>query len=228
MPTWARHFKVWLMLVLTFFTGAPDAVGYLGLDRVFTGNITGNVIVLGMGLAAADDLPVVGPLLALCGYVAGALVVGRLLRGRASGWSGFLTGVFATSGVLLAIAGTVLAVVGAAGGSPAGIAVAASIAALMGAQAAVARFLAVADMTTVVVTSTITAYASETLLGPGFAALANRRLWAVVAIFGGALVGALLMKIDVSVPVFLSAAATGVVALLGARYWERVGTLSGP
>jgi uncharacterized membrane protein YoaK (UPF0700 family) len=211
------------MLILTFITGALDAVGYLGLDRVFTGNMTGNVVILGMGLVAADDLPVAGPLLALAGYFVGALLLGRLLRGRARGWSRLLTVVFATSAVLLAITGTVLAVVGAAGRSAVGIAVAASMAALMGAQAAVARFLAVTDMTTVVVTSTITAYASETLLTPGYAAFAHRRLWAVVAIFAGAVAGALLMRVDVSVPVYLSAAATGVVALLGSRYWERVG-----
>jgi hypothetical protein len=39
----------------------------------------------------------------------------------------------------------------------------------MGVQGATARALAVADMTTVVVTSTITAYASETLFMPGAA-----------------------------------------------------------
>ena len=33
-----------LMLALTFTTGIVDAVGYLGLDRVFTGNMTGNVV----------------------------------------------------------------------------------------------------------------------------------------------------------------------------------------
>ena len=39
-----------LMLVLTFSTGVIDAVGYLGLDRVFTGNMTGNVVILGVAL----------------------------------------------------------------------------------------------------------------------------------------------------------------------------------
>ena len=49
---------------LTFATGMLDAVGYLGLDRVFTGNMTGNVVILAMALTGADGLPVVGPLLA--------------------------------------------------------------------------------------------------------------------------------------------------------------------
>jgi uncharacterized membrane protein YoaK (UPF0700 family) len=30
------------MLALTFSTGIGDAVGYLSLDRVFTGNMTGS------------------------------------------------------------------------------------------------------------------------------------------------------------------------------------------
>ena len=40
-----------LMLALTFSTGIVDAVGYLGLDRVFTGNMTGNVVILAEQLA---------------------------------------------------------------------------------------------------------------------------------------------------------------------------------
>jgi hypothetical protein len=72
----------------------------------------------------------------------------------------------------------------------------------------------------VVVTSTITAYASETLFAPGLAWLKHRRLWAVAAIFTGAVVGALMMKIDICVPVFLAAVATGVVALVGHFAWD--------
>ena len=46
-----------LMLTLTFGTGIVDAVGYLGLDRVFTGNMTGNVVILGMALVGAREAP---------------------------------------------------------------------------------------------------------------------------------------------------------------------------
>jgi len=34
---------VLLFVLLTFFTGSVDAVSYLGLDRVFTTNMTGNL-----------------------------------------------------------------------------------------------------------------------------------------------------------------------------------------
>lgn len=60
------------MLILTFVTGVVDAVGFLGLDRVFTGNMTGNIVILGMGVAGADELPVFGPAVALVGFTAGA------------------------------------------------------------------------------------------------------------------------------------------------------------
>ena len=69
-----------LMLALTFSTGIIDAVGYLGLDRVFTGNMTGNVVILGMGLAGADDLALLGPAVALVSFMAGAVIGGRVLK----------------------------------------------------------------------------------------------------------------------------------------------------
>src|ERR1051325_4029374 len=81
-----RHLP--LMLALTFSTGIIDAVGYLGLDRVFTGNMTGNIVILGMGISGADELPVLGPSLALVGFTCGAWVTGLVLRERpaAPGW----------------------------------------------------------------------------------------------------------------------------------------------
>lgn len=217
----AQHrIQLVLMLMLTFVTGLMDAVGYLGLDRVFTGNMTGNLVILGMGLAAQDDLPVAGPLVALGAYVLGAAIAGRLLSRSPGAWKPSVTSIFGMSAGVLTVVGATLLTVSVTAPSPLAIAIAASIALLMGMQAATARSLAVADMTTVVVTSTITAYASETLFEPGWAWLKHRRLWAIFAIFAGALVGALLMKIHISVPVFLAASATGLVAVVGHRVWE--------
>ena len=71
---------VTLMLRLTFVTGVVDAVGYLAVDRVSTGNMTGNVVILAMALGGADDLPVLGPLSALATFTVGALVAGLILR----------------------------------------------------------------------------------------------------------------------------------------------------
>lgn len=215
------NLRLWLMMVLTFVTGALDAVGYLGLDRIFTGNMTGNIVILGMGLASEDDLPVAGPLIALAGYMVGAAVVGGMLRGRDRAWSTRISLIFAVSALTMAGAATALLIVEVTGPSVFAIAVAASIATLMGAQAAAARFLAVPDMTTVVVTSTITAYASETLHRRGRGVFTHRRLWAVVTICVGAFVGALFMKTHICVPVFLAAALTAMTGVAGHLGWQR-------
>lgn len=82
-----------LMLGLGFSTGIVDAVGYLGLDRVFTGNMTGNVVILGMGLLGANDLPVVGPIVALAGR--------RALRPIPDGWTSRSTAMFAVVGTMI-------------------------------------------------------------------------------------------------------------------------------
>jgi uncharacterized membrane protein YoaK (UPF0700 family) len=217
-----RHLHLWSMMTLTVVTGALDAVGYLGLDRVFTGNMTGNVVILGMGIAAEDDLPVAGPLIALFGYVVGAAVAGRLVQRGERGWGPAVTATLGTNAALLAAVATALLLVPTHGESLGGIAAAATIAVAMGAQASVARFLAVTDMTTVVVTSTITSYASETLFAGGLAWFTHRRLWAVVAIFAGAVIGGLMMKLHICVPVYAAAIATLGTAVVGHRLWDRV------
>ena len=67
--TWAEREYTVALLVLTAATGAVDGVSYLALDRVFTGNMTGNVVILGMALVGGDGLPVLGPLLAWALFV---------------------------------------------------------------------------------------------------------------------------------------------------------------
>ena len=101
MKTWddARRHLV-LMLALTFTTGIVDAVGYLGLDRVFTANMTGNVVILGMALVGGDDLPILGPTIALAAFLAGAPIGGRVLRTAPAGWSHRTSMTFMATGVL--------------------------------------------------------------------------------------------------------------------------------
>ena len=90
----AERLHLRLMLVLTFTTGINDAVGYLGLDKVFTGNMTGNVVVLGMALAGGSALPVLGPALALVGFMAGAAIAGRVLKRSDPPWGRHTTIMF--------------------------------------------------------------------------------------------------------------------------------------
>src|ERR1700755_160490 len=73
-----RHPLARALLVLTFTTGLVDAASYLGLGRVFTANMTGNVVLLGFGIAGAAGLPVVSPLASLAAFPLGAVAGGRL------------------------------------------------------------------------------------------------------------------------------------------------------
>src|SRR3954449_1670759 len=67
-----RHPLAQALLALTFTTGLVDAVSYLGLGRVFTANMTGNVVLLGFGIAGAGGLPVVAPLVSLGAFLVGS------------------------------------------------------------------------------------------------------------------------------------------------------------
>src|SRR3954449_10401887 len=68
------------LLVLTFTTGLVDAVSHLGLGRVFTANMTENIVFLGFGIAGSGGLPVVAPLVSLGSFLLGAAGGGALPR----------------------------------------------------------------------------------------------------------------------------------------------------
>lgn len=208
---------LWLLMVLTFVTGVVDAVGFLALDRVFVGNMTGNIVILGMAVAGADDLPIVGPAIALVTFTLGAVLAGLFLRRRRKEWGGAVTGLLVAGAVVLAGLSAAFAVP-AWTDSPSLELIASSLtAAVMGVQAAVARSLAVVDMTTVVVTSTLTSWASESLVEHGVKGMWNRRFAAIAVIFAGALVGALLLAFGPTAPLLLAALLTAAVVTVGHR-----------
>jgi uncharacterized membrane protein YoaK (UPF0700 family) len=68
------------LLALTFSTGLVDAVSYLALGRVFTANMTGNIVLLGFGIAGSGSLPVVAPLVSLASFLVGAGAGGLLVK----------------------------------------------------------------------------------------------------------------------------------------------------
>lgn len=208
---------VGLMLALTFSTGVVDAVGYLGLNRVFTGNMTGNVVILGMGLAGADGLPIAGPAIALVGFMAGAATGGRLLKQVPTGWTRRLSTLFAVVGALLICIAVALFVLGDQPPRPAELVITAALAVAMGIQAATARHLAVKDITTVVVTSLITGLAADSRLGAGLAQPWVRRVAALALISAGAIAGALAQSFHLGAGVALSAAIVVGVAVVGQR-----------
>jgi uncharacterized membrane protein YoaK (UPF0700 family) len=206
---------LWLMLILTFSTGVIDAVGYLGLDRVFTGNMTGNVVLLGMAFAGGADLPILRPALALVFFMVGAALAGRVLRKGPEGWSG------RTSSTLLAVTvgltglAVYVALVDVHAEEVLGSITTSVLAAVMGIQAATAKRLKVAEITTVVVTSTITGLASDSRLAGGKSPFWARRFSAIALIMAGAVVGALALSVGLWLGVAISALLSAAVTLLG-------------
>src|SRR2546428_12747605 len=72
-----------LLVVLTITTGLIDAISVLGLGRVFTANMTGNIVFLGFALAGVPGFSPSRSLIGLAAFLAGAGVGGR--RGGAAG-----------------------------------------------------------------------------------------------------------------------------------------------
>ena len=215
-----EKFRLMLMMALTLVTGVVDAVGYLGLDHVFTGNMTGNVVILAMALAGAANLPTLGPLVALGAFLLGAAVAGFTLRSSPKGWSRRVTLLLTAGCIALTGTAAISLIMEDVGRQSIGVIVAAVIAMHMGSQALIARHLGVRDMTTVVITSTMTSLAGESLVGKQRPRLLNRRLGAVLAMFAGAAIGVLLLQIHLSVPIGLGIAITAAVTVLGSRRWH--------
>ncbi|MCC3295125.1 DUF1275 domain-containing protein [Arthrobacter sp. zg-Y411] len=212
-PTERVH--LWLMLALTFSTGVVDAVGYLGLDQVFTGNMTGNVVLLGMAFAGGTGLPVLRPVLALIFFMLGAALAGRMLRKGPQGWSSRTSvALIVVAAVITALAVfTLLADV--QGNEVLGGITTSSLATAMGVQAATAKRLAVAEITTVVVTSTITGLASDSRLAGGNSRFWLRRALAIALIMLGAVAGAAALKVGLWLGLSISAAISIAVATAG-------------
>ncbi|MFJ6415368.1 YoaK family protein [Paeniglutamicibacter sp. NPDC091659] len=207
----------WLMLAMTFSTGIIDAVGYLGLDRVFTGNMTGNVVILGMALSGTTDLPVLGPAMALVLYFLGAVVGGRLLRGHREGWTSATTTIFGLVSAMLLACAIFTMVVPLRAIPHSAVALAAVLGFVMGAQAAAARQVKIADVTTVVVTSTITGLAADSWFGARLKQDWVKRLTAVLLILLGALCGAFLLPYGMWIPILASACLSIAVTFIGEK-----------
>ena len=182
-----------LLLVLTGVTGLVDAVSYLKLGHVFVANMTGNVVFLGFAVADADDFSIPASLVAIAAFLAGALMGGRI--GSSAGHHRARLLAIATY-LQIVLVGAAL-IVSMAGLDPDGALMPYSLITLlalaMGLQNATARRLGVPDLTTTVLTLTLTGLAADSTLAGGKNPRPGRRLQATAAMFLGAAVGAFLV-----------------------------------
>ena len=203
-----------LFLVLTLVTGVVDATSYLSLGHVFVANMTGNIVFLGFGIAGAGGISVWASLTALAAFLGGGVVGGRAVSVPADDRDRYLRTAVGIQTVLVAAALTVAAVAGDNFGTSARYSLIALLAAGMGIQNAAARKLAVPDLTTTVLTLTLTGIASDSRLAGGDEARIGRRGLAVVSMMLGALIGGLLvLHVDDAAPLGLATALLLLVVL---------------
>src|SRR4029450_9728069 len=67
-----------ILLALAFAAGCVDALSYLGLSRVFTANMTGNAVLLGLAIGQTEELQVAHSSAAIVGFVIGVVVAAKL------------------------------------------------------------------------------------------------------------------------------------------------------
>jgi uncharacterized membrane protein YoaK (UPF0700 family) len=72
----------WLLLLLSVTTGLVDAISVLGLGKVFTANMTGNIVFLGFAASGAPGFRVAPYLVAISAFLVGAAVAGRTGKAR--------------------------------------------------------------------------------------------------------------------------------------------------
>jgi uncharacterized membrane protein YoaK (UPF0700 family) len=75
-----------LVLLLAWAAGSVDAIGYFGLDRVFTANMTGNMVLLGLALGQGHVLDALRNFIALAGFIVGVGI--GALAGEGGGKTG--------------------------------------------------------------------------------------------------------------------------------------------
>jgi uncharacterized membrane protein YoaK (UPF0700 family) len=212
------------LLGMTAVTGLVDAVSFLSLGRVFTANMTGNIVLLAFATAHVPGLSIARSLTALLAFLVGAILGGRVMA-RASTDSQIR---FAAQAFLLEVAFLFAASFCAVGYRAALLensfqpfALIALTALAMGTRNAAVRKLAIPDLTTTVLTLTITGIGADSSLANGNNPRLARRVASVAAMFFGAALGAIVIHYSISAALWL---ATAISAVCGAALFRSVRT----
>jgi uncharacterized membrane protein YoaK (UPF0700 family) len=215
-----------LLLLLTVNTGVVDAVSILSLGRVFVANMTGNVVFVGFAAAGAPGFSLSASLWALGGFVGGAYFGGVLVRRIAVHRGRLFAAAVVIETVLLLAALIVSIGSGHRLSGPENDIVAATAAIGLGLQNAIVRKLAVPDLTTTVLTMTLTGIAADVPAGSRTPVII-RRIAAVFAMLVGAIIGALLVihvgrtsGLAVAVALVAATAVAATIAARGHQTWH--------
>jgi uncharacterized membrane protein YoaK (UPF0700 family) len=201
------------LLGMTAVTGLVDAVSFLSLGRVFTANMTGNIVLLAFATAHVSGLSIARSLTALLAFLVGAILGGRVMaQASADSQIRFTTQAFLLE-VLFLLAASFCGI-GYRGDllehSFQPFALIALTAFAMGIRNAAVRKLAIPDLTTTVLTLTITGIGADSSLAKGNNPRLARRLGSIAAMFLGAALGAVVIHYSISATLWLATAISAV------------------
>ena len=185
-----------LLYVMTLTTGLIDAVSFLALGSIFTANMTGNIVFLGFSLGGAGGPAPGRSIIALAGFVAGAIVGGRIARHSVQATQRtWLLRAGGAEAVSLVVATFAAAAYDAAVEGPraALFALIAFTAFAMGIRTATVMRVKDPDLKTTVLTLTIASIAADSMLAGGTNIRVGRRLVSVATLLLGAALGAWLL-----------------------------------
>ncbi|MGQ8875103.1 YoaK family protein [Paenibacillus sp. TSA_86.1] len=219
-----NHLQKYAMLLLCMSAGMVDVIGYLGLGHVLTANMTGNIVLLGIAIARAQEFVVLRALIALIGFIAGNAIAAHMIGQvkTKNGWSPRVTAVFTVESILLLLFAILMV-------SPfseqLSYLLIVLLAVAMGMQTTAARRIGIAGISTTVLTNNLAAVIEDAVsilhrlrhanirsLVKALSTDAYLRAGAVVIYLGGVIVAALLFHhvplVAVWVPVLVIAGVT--------------------
>jgi uncharacterized membrane protein YoaK (UPF0700 family) len=204
------------LLLLTFATGLVDAVSVLELGHVFVANMTGNVIFLGLWLAPHTVVDVTAALVSLVCFVAGAVLGGRMARHLDREVRRWLA-ITLSIEVMMLVTLAVLAGTGVLDyRDHTKLFLIAGLAVTFGIQNSTARQFGIQELSTTVLTTTISGIGFDSRLAGGAGDRERLRYGVIFTILAGATLGATMTRFVVAPVIGLAAAA---VACSAAIFW---------
>jgi uncharacterized membrane protein YoaK (UPF0700 family) len=149
-----------MVLMLTWAAGSVDAISYLGLGRVFTANMTGNAVLLGLAIGQGQGFAALRSVVALAGFAIGAAIGAMIVERAHKGgdWPPGVTAALAVEGVVLGIFALAWHFPWAVPNGGVVYALIALSAVAMGIQSAAIRHLNVPGIATTYITGTLTSF----------------------------------------------------------------------
>jgi uncharacterized membrane protein YoaK (UPF0700 family) len=210
-----------MLALLAAAAGSIDALSYLRLGNVFTANMTGNAVLLGIAAGQQAAARVLHSVAALAGFglgvLAGAALCGRDQQAEAGRWPPRVTLALAVELVALLAMAACWALAGEdpAGGAEYGLVGVSALA--MGVQSAAVQRFGVSGVATTYVTGTLTGLLGDLVLPGASRGSLVRRGGVLLALVAGAAAGAAVVGVAggmaALIPVVLVAAVVAVAAL---------------